>query len=278
MVNNIRFEGFQRESHRSWTKQKYISQGAFCAGNALEFTSLINQVGIINLGSFAREVAPGIVPLEIIKNMFYIPAFIFGIWHAISTIAENDKKIAELESNLQKWSLRRLEGQNRNDFQERGIPGKLRELGEKKTLLLQKKWASGLNKEEKRAYSRLENRFRRWTNYAEEALRGESTLFEADCQKKIIGYQLNLTTSQANSGKLKTREWLDIVVLVFKLAIGIIGLVATYAGYFASPLYIASFATGIAITTTLSIAKFIYVEFNPIKQLTTPHLDICDRV
>lgn len=74
-------------SNEQWTWKKYIEKSALTVCHSLDTVSFLHKAGAIDLGNFTRWMAPGFVPLELTKNLFYIPASICGIWSSIEEIA-----------------------------------------------------------------------------------------------------------------------------------------------------------------------------------------------
>lgn len=270
-------EWFSPKKREEWTWQKYVSQSALTVSHGLEFTSFLHQAGFVNLGSFASQIAPGIVPLEVAKNTFYIPASLFGIWHSAKAMGKQDAKVASLEGKVQKWTDRKQQAAaDPARFIADVVKPKLAAVGEKLAKLDEKKAAvdgGKLDDEDNRVYAKLEMRHRRWTTYQEELEDDESALLNTDCQKKIDGYNRNLGIEKQNSGKFKTKEWLSIANNVGKFVLGILGLVAIFVGFAASVAFVASFAAGWFATHTLNLAKNLYDERNKAQSYVKPHLD-----
>lgn len=267
------YEWISPQKRADWTWQKYLSQATLTVSHTLEGLNFFKTAGFFDLGSFASEVAPGIIPLEVMKFSFYLPASIFGIWHSAVVMGEQSEKVASLEGKVTKWTDRLLAGQNKAHFLNVEIPQKLQQIAQEMTPLANKMNDEGLDRNETRTYSRLVNRQRRWLSYAEELRNGdESASLKADCQKKINGYTANVTVAEANKGKVQTKEWLGIANNVGKLAMGIIGLIGIFMGLFALPVFAATFAAGWFATHGLNFAKGIYEERNKVEAYQKPHL------
>ncbi|CRX37845.1 hypothetical protein [Estrella lausannensis] len=270
------YEWFSPKKREDWTWQKYVSQSALTVSHGLEFSSFLHNAGAINLGSFISPIAPGVVPLEVVKNTFYIPASFFGIWHSAISMGKQDAKVASLEGKVQKWTDRmQSAAADKDKFLDEVARAKLQVLGDEIGNIKSRADADGnLDDADTRLVAKLENRQRRWTVYVEQLENGEeSATLNGDCQKKIDGYNANVDIEKQNSGKVKTKEWLGIANNVGKLVLGILGLVALFVGFAASTVFVASFAAGWFATHTLNLAKSLYEERNRPQSYRKPHLD-----
>lgn len=270
------YEWLSPKKREDWTWQKYVSQGALTVSHGLEFSSFLHQAGAINLGSFASQIAPGFVPLEVVKNTFYIPAAFFGIWHSALAMGKQDAKVASLEGKVQKWTDRMQNAAaDQAKYTNEVVLPKLQAIANDIATVKGRADAEGkLDVADTRLVAKLENRQRRWAAYADELNDdGESATLNADCQKKIDGYNQNVAIEKQNSGKVKTKEWLGIANNVGKLVLGILGLVALFVGFAASVAFVASFAAGWFATHALNLAKGLYEERNKPQFYAKPHLD-----
>lgn len=269
-------EWFSPTKRKDWTTQKYLSQGALTVSHGLEFANFLNQAGVVSLGSFASQVAPGIVPLEVVKNTFYIPASIFGIWHSAIAMRKQDDTVANLTAKIAKWSDRAQRGANADqnvvDGFRNEVVQKINSFNVRIADLNQKRTAGTITDKENAKFTKLETRLRHWTVYRDELNVGPSATLAADCNHKVDGYRANEAAANVNRGKAKTKEWLGIANNVGKLVMGIIGLVATFIGLFASTVFVASFAAGWFVTHTMNFAKGIYEERNKALTFQKPDL------
>lgn len=262
------YEWVSSKKRAEWGWQKYVGQSALTVSHTLEFTSFLNRTGVVNLGTFGSEVAPGVVPLDIVKYCFYIPASTFGIWHSTIVMGKQDKIIDDLNGKVTKWTDRKQE--DLNQF----IPAKLAKIGQEQAALSNKWVGKTIEGEDAKRVEKLEHRHHRFTAYQDEWNdHGTRTAFEADCDTKRVGYESCLPIAEANSGKVKTREWLNLAQFVGKLVMGIIGLIGTFFGLFVSALFTASFAAGWFVTHTLNFAKGVYEQDirNKPRDLPIPH-------
>lgn len=271
------------EKRKSFTGPKYASLSFLTASHGLEFLNAGHKMGIWNLGAFASEVAPGIVPLEVIKNIFYIPASVCGIWHSFLAMGKQDEKVADWEVRKTKW-VSRLEHATTQGahFLEHIIPDKLQEIGARIDLIHQERGAREPTADEQHRVTRLQNRLARWTLYRDE-LKGDapSQTLKEDCDLKIDGYQTVVDNEVKNSGKLKTKEWLSVVNNIGKFVFGILGLVAAFflaVEVATCAAFVATVAIGWFVTHFFNLAKGLYENREENKIINTknlrPHLAV----
>jgi len=256
---------------KAWTGAKVGQNVCLTVSHGIEFGSFLQKIGCFNFIGYnplAIGLAPAVVPLEVVKNTFYIPASVCGIWNSFQSICKQNSKVATLDAKKIKWEGRKALAA---DDKAKLVVNRLNEHA-----TLAGKNAPDLTPVEAERFAKLTKNLPKWTAYDNEmkANANVSASFDKVCDFKINGYDQNIKTESSNSYKVRTKEWLNIANNVGKFALGIFGLVlvalAVFVGFTACTAITASVACGWFATHMFNVAKNIYEDKNKLDAVVKP--------